>query len=277
MKVFLSFSQGNLRHHLVYEAVRHAIKRLGWTQTDVIQADLAVCWGLNEAHQRLVSHFKQGGRPALVIDFPYWNRRGLREIQSASYKISLNGIHPNDYLDAGFGGAGRYAKSGGMLIRPWKKGGNYILLAGMGPKGSKMYGYKHGFWDARAAEIIRQHSDCPIIYRAKPSDKAPPYLEKVRIDDASKPIERLYGAAAAVVTHHGNSGIEALQRGIPVFCNDGPARLLGCDDLRRINDPVFPEGRVAFFEKLAWWQWTFDEICKGAPLAHLKEKGLIGC
>jgi phosphohistidine swiveling domain-containing protein len=268
MKVHLIFNRANIRQMAVYEAVRCGMRALGWQNVSAAAAELIIVWGASRPEEKR-------SVTTLVMDFPYWMRKTKKHMREGFYKISLNGIHPTKNLDAGMGERGRYAATGGQQIMPWRKGGEYILIAGMGPKGSAMYGYRHGEWDAAAIETVRQCSGLPIVYRAKPSDRYPPKMNGVIIDNVENPISSHFKKAAAIVTHHGNTAVEGLQHGIPVFCHDGPASLLANKDLTRIEKPVYYEGREDFFEKLAYWQWSFDEIMRGVPLRHLQKKGLI--
>lgn len=268
MKVHLIFNRSNPRQMAVYDAVRTGMRALGWYNVSERAAELVIVWGASRPVEKRAV-------PTLVMDFPYWMRKTKKHLREGFYKISLNGIHPTAYLDAGMGEPGRYAATGGEAMMPWRKGGEYILIAGMGPKGSAMYGYKHGEWDAAAIETVKAHCNLPIVYRAKPSDRFPPKMKGVIIDDVDIPISAHFGKAAAIVTHHGNTGVDALQQGIPIFCHDGPATLLANKDLTRIAKPVYCDGREEFFEKLAYWQWSFDEIMQGVPFKHLQKKGLI--
>lgn len=268
MKVHIQFNRFNIRQAIIFDAVRAGVRQLGWQYTSERVADLVIQWGANRPVEKRPI-------PTLVMDFPYWNRTTKRNAKDGFYKVSLNGIHPTPHLDAGMGEPGRYAATRGPEIKPWRKGGEYILIAGMGPKGSALYGYNHGEWDASAIKAVREHTDLPIVYRAKPSDRKPPQMRGVMVDDVQNPMSSHFGKAAAIVTHHGNAAVEALMHGIPAFCHDGPASLLANKDLTKIAKPVYSEGREDFFEKLAYWQWSYDEVINGVPFKYLEKKGLI--
>lgn len=272
MRVSLGFYIANPRHAILHQAVVEGMASLGWPVVHPIDSELHIMWGVAPENKRFLDEPK----PVLVIDLPYWGRTNKNDSKIGYYKIALNGIHPTPHLDKGFGQAGRYHATGGPMIKPWQKGGQYILLAGMGPKGSELYGYQHGWWDAAVIKELQAATDYPIVYRAKPSDRQPPRMpEGVILDDSELPIAGQYSRAHAVVTHHGNSAIEALQHGVPIYCHDGPAKLLATKDISKISYPRYAEGREDLMEKLAWWQWSYNEICQGKPFLHLKERGLI--
>jgi len=58
--------------------------------------------------------------------------------------------------------------------------------------------------------------------------------------------------------------------GIPVFF-EAPQHVLGaamCRDVRSINNPPMPD-RLPAFERMAWAQWSLDEIRSGEPFRRL--------
>lgn len=275
MKVHLSFDNG-LRHRTVGTAMDRAVKSMGWqlaVRPD--DADIAIVWGMTDRHLNLMKNFKDTGRKLLMLDLGYWNRHGLNDLKNSYYKITINSIHPNDYLDSAFGGSKRYDQISGPKIKQWSKNGAYILLAGMGAKGCAMYKQAHGEWDRAAVAQIKQATDLPIIYRPKPSDKEPIRIDGVRNADTNQPIANMMFNAFAVVTHHGNSTLDGLWQGVPCFCADGPGLLMGKSNFAEIESPLYPDNRREFFEKLAWFNWSFNDILEAMPLKHLLNKGIL--
>lgn len=73
-----------------------------------------------------------------------------------------------------------------------------------------------------------------------------------------------------VVTWSSNAATEALLAGLPaIVC--GPAHILAAVCNRHLEDAVEPVRRLRepAFERLAWSQWTLDEIASGEPFARL--------
>jgi len=272
---FLSFGSG-MRHRMVQAAMESATKQMGWQIVPrADDAEIGIAWGMTQKHQMQMQRFKDTGRKMLLLDLPYWNRAGWRDYDLSFYKITINSMHPNEYLDAAYGGAGRYDETNGPMIKNWNRQGAFILFAGMGPKGCEMYNKAHGEWDRQAIAQIKQATDMPIIYKPKPSDKAPMHIDGVRNLQTHQPIANLLRNAHAVVTHHGNSSLDGLWRGVPCFCADGAGLLMGKSNLAEIDSPLYPENRREFFEKLAWFNWSFDDIVDGKPLKHLLDKGIL--
>jgi hypothetical protein len=84
------------------------------------------------------------------------------------------------------------------------------------------------------------------------------------------PLERDLASTRAVLTWHSAAALHALLAGVPVFygfprwIGAGAARPLWEFDLGPLRGD-----RQAMFERLAWAQWTLDEIASGDALAHL--------
>lgn len=275
MKVWLGFRDKRFREPFLKKATLEGMKALGWERVDHLEeCNLAIWWGIPPTHTILMKRLLDKKIPVLIIDFPFWGRAPVSDVTAGYYKISLNGVSPHDYLDAGGQDAVRYRKIGGPEIRPWKKGNN-VLIAGMGPKSCAMFGMEHGEWDGNAVRTILQHTQRKVIYRQKPSDKFPIVYPGTVNDTGIRDISHIFDDCHAVVTHHGNSGVEALAHGIPVFSERAITKYMGRTDLTKIETPVYPENREEFFHSICLWQWHYSEIAQGLPFVHLKERGLI--
>lgn len=275
MKIALSFDLKHHRQKEVHNAAMQGIFAAGHELVKKPEADLVIAWGLPHHHAQLLADLSARGANMLVMDFPYWNRTTRTNLRFGHYKISLNGLHPTPYLARGRGKGNRYHLSGAPAIKPWRKTGDHVLLAAMGPKGASMYGYHHGQWDREAMTQLCLHSPWPVYFRPKPSDTRPEFPQGAQIANPMIPMARQLQSCAALVTHHGNAAIEALIEGVPVFCADGPATTMGLCDLTKIASPAYPDDRAEFLQQLSWWQWSYDEIKEGAPLRHLLQKGLL--
>lgn len=275
MRVHLAFRPGKFREPILEKAVKHGMEVMGWEPAEERKADISIFWGIPDCHWPLIHRLREAGKPFLLVDFAFWGRTNRDNIKAGYYKVSLNGINPHGYLEAGGTIPGRYEKTGGPSILPWNKRGKYILLAGMGPKSCNMFGIGKNEWDIDAARIIMENTSRPVVFRQKPSDKTPQKIEGTIFDDGRKPIHQLIDSAFAVVTHHGNTTVEALARGVPVFTKESITLTMGHSDLSLIETPLYPKDRELFLERLAVWQWRWDEIALGKCFKHLVKQGLI--
>lgn len=276
MKVWLGFRKERFREPYLREACRKAMAGLGWAEVKrPEECELAIWWGIPVSHKPVMEMLKAKGIPFIIIDFAYWGRSNRHNIRGGYYKVSLNGLHPTDDLFRLGQDADRYRTTGGFKICPWQKGGESILVAGMGPKAASVFDIRHGEWDGAAVETLQRHTQRSIIYRQKPSDKYPIIFPGTENDAAKRPIAEVFRRCFAVVTHHGNSTVEALAAGIPGYTRHSVTREMGHTDLSLIESPFYPENREEFFYSLANWQWHFEEIAEGLPFRLMRQRGLL--
>lgn len=234
--------------------------------------DVVIRWGMTKPlpFQEPPLH------PTIIIDFPYWNRvsdsRGEREF----YKLSVNAQHPTKLIMTETHSMDRYRITGGAKIEPWKKDGRNILLCGMGRKAAKQWGYAPGEWERNTVDLLRRHTDRPIIYRPKPKQDTPP-IDGTIFDDGTQSIESALTGVFAMVCPHGNPTVAALAAGIPVFMREGIGAATHCAefDLAKIESPRYPDNREQFLANIAHWQFSCQEIKTGAALQSYINRGLL--
>jgi len=153
-------------------------------------------------------------------------------------------------------------------LKPWKKDGNYVLICGQrGGKYSELA--MPSDWPDTVISELRQHTDRQLIYRPHPGRQLLPKT-KIAISPSERPIEEFLGEAYAVVVYVSNSATMGLIHGVPAFyCGPSTiAKELCLEGISKINNPIYPN-REPVFEKIAWAQWSRDEIEKGIPWRYL--------
>jgi len=265
--------------------MRAGIERVG--DTVVVRSALqyrapdeptAVFYGLaHRLHLALKQHAADLSRRAVYIDLGYWGRRdGGRFL--GFHKISVDARHPTAYFQRRSHDSSRI-EALGQAMEEWRGPGRHILLAGMGPKAALVEGFPQNGWERDAIAQIRKVSDRPIIFRPKPSDAGAQPVAGTTFDRTFKtgPLAPLLENCHAIVTHHSNVGVEALQAGVPVFTAEGVALPLGLADLSRIETPKQPSDaeRMQWLADVAWCQWSVAEMAEGLPWRHLKDEGLV--
>lgn len=265
----LYFPSSNPRQKMVKEAVMNGLGQLRITTRNGRGGDIGISWGLSPDAVKHMEYHHERNQSFIVFDLGYWNRQKPATARNGCYKISLNGHHPTEYMCDSTNT--RIPK-----INQWRYGGDWILVAGMGPKGCKLYGYKHGEWDQYIINEIRKKTDLPIYYRPKPSDKQPatPSGAKIVTDKDMRLMHAIAGSRC-VVTHHGNTTLEALAYGKPIFCVDGPATLMSSNAIPNFDNPVLPKGRKEFFSSLADFNPRYEDIVSGDIFRYLMKRDLI--
>jgi hypothetical protein len=259
MKVKVSYKLAGTRSSSVGRGFLNSIPRYDEVTDDFNQAKALVCYGASPTHVHWYNN--NPDKHIVFIDLGYW-KRGSQRDNYAHYKVSLGHWHPdlsklpslpNDRM-----------KKQGIKITRQRRGGN-ILLAGLGPKGSQLYKYEHQDWDKRMVEEIRKYTDRPIVYRPKPSDHRAPEIDgTIYHHPLNTDLDAEFKNSWAVVTHHSNVGVEAVQRNLPMYTQYGPAKQYSMPDLSHIEDVAYDmPDREQFFSKLAYCNWSVNEIRNG--------------
>jgi hypothetical protein len=267
----------------IAEALAKGAKRCGDTVTlyneykHITGEDVAAFYGMSPDHVQCIKDMKAVGRSAVVADLAYFGRSKTAPPPAKYYKISVNDNHPTAFFQNIKHPPDRF-KIFKLKVRPMRKNGDYILLAGIGPKSSVLYGIQHQSWDQWAIDELRKYTKIPIYYRAKPNhaDKFKK-LPGSEWTDPTTPLESLLKHAWAVVTRHSNVTVDGIVQGVPCFAINGVATKIGLTDLSKIKHPYYPshEEQLQFCYDLAYTQWTLAEMADGQMWKHLKSEKLI--
>ena len=258
LNVVLSYKKSGMRSSAVGKALRPSIQQYDTLIDDVNAADVIIAYGVGPTHKHWYEQYKSKKR-FIWIDLGYWSR-GSQRSKDASYKLSLDYWHPQKWMDLDCK-PDRFLESG-LRIRNQKLGEN-ILLAGLGPKGSGLYGYEHQDWEKRMVEEIRKHTDKPIVYRPKPSDRKAPKIDgTIYRSNFDITIDEELDQTGFVVSHHSNVTVDALLRGIPFYAEDGAAMQYSVRDLSYINSEsrIIMRGRSKFFANLAYFNHSITDM-----------------
>jgi hypothetical protein len=236
-----------------------------------VNHDVCVFYGFTRPLQRIMADYKAKGRPAIYIDLGYWGRVK----NDGHHKIVVNGRHPTEYFQRVRHDNAR-ARKFGLQIEPWRADGRHILIAGMGSKASVIAeNLPFESFERDAIRQLKQLTDRPIVYRPKPSCKQAGEIVGTTFSPPEQPLEEVLRDCHAVVTHHSNVAVDAVLEGIPVFCAQGVASVMGLQDLAQIETPARPAGRESWVNDISYTQWTWTEMARGLPWRHLKDEGLI--
>jgi len=236
-------------------------------------AHVAVFYGLRGNCRQAFNDYRNSGRRAVYIDLGYWGRTDGGKL-SGYHKIAVNGRHPTAYFQKKQHKEDRFRRFG-LSVKPWQKEGKYVLLAGMGAKAADFEGFATHEWELDAVAKIRQFTQRPIIYRPKPSWRNPEPIDGTFFSPRTQPLQDVLRVCHCVVSHHSNVCIDALLEGVPSFCVQGVAVPMSLQDIVRIEDPVYPNGREQWAADIAYTQWRPDEMRQGLAWQYLKGEGLV--
>lgn len=150
----------------------------------------------------------------------------------------------------------------GIPLRPWREGGRHIVVCAQRGIGTAQMRSPPD-WAQRTALQLRRLTVRPVVIRehgGKPAFHA----------QTTADMQRLLEDAWAVVVWSSANGVRALVEGVPVIYQAPHWIAAGaaCNDLRRIHNPPRPD-RLPVMQRLAWAQWTADEIASGKAIAAL--------
>ena len=152
-------------------------------------------------------------------------------------------------------------------FKPWKKTGSKILIAAPDEKPCKFYGTTQEDWIKNTVEIIKQHTDRPIVVRER---------SKNRID---RVVHNTLQAALdddvfALVTFNSVAAIESIFHGIPAFtlAPSNAASPVALQDLSKIENPYYPikDKLYAWGCHLAYGQYHISEMRTGVAKRMLE-------
>jgi hypothetical protein len=160
-------------------------------------------------------------------------------------------------------GTPRFAELG-VEVKPWRDpdAGGKVLVCAQRGIGSPGRASPPG-WADQVARAIRAMLRVPVVVRPHPGDR-----------DPAIPLEQDLAGAQACVIWSSGAGVKALVEGVPVFyacpwwiCAAGARRYQGPQSLLMpVRNDV---QRAAALERMAWAQWTCEEIASGAPFRRL--------
>lgn len=260
--LYLSDADHHARHATW---ISEGFKRCGWQVARPrhdfdLDGDLVVSWGW-----RLTALFAKAmseGVPVLLLE------RGHLHPRTEWTSMGFNGLGGYgvyaDCLDDGQ----RFARHYGHQMRPWREDGDYVLVMGQMQGDASLHGANIREWAAETCRAYREAGH-RVVYRPHPNANQNDHPECVEVHKWF-PLEDSLRRASLCVTYTSTSGVEAVLAGIPtVTCNRGamawPVAAHGI-----LKDPVRPD-RTAWANKLAWTQFSAEEISSGFAWSCLKD------
>jgi hypothetical protein len=142
----------------------------------------------------------------------------------------------------------------GIELKPWRLDGRDILVVPQRSIGEEGVAMPRG-WEDRMVKRLGELTDRPVRVRKHPGK-----------DRTAKPIEDDFDNVWAVVTWASGGAIKAIIAGVPVFYQFD--KWIGADAATSVFDIESPwrGNRLPMLKRLAWAQWTWDEIRSGEAI-----------
>lgn len=250
--------------HYRREAFISGMRNIGMTVlyadiADPVPGDVLVIWNRYGQYHQAANRWEKARAKVIIAENGYYGKDagGLQR-----YALALHGHNGSGTWH--IGGPERLDELG-IKIQPWRTGGKHILVCGQRGIGSPTMASPPN-WHVNVAQKLAKLSKRPIKIRAHPGTHAPrTHLS----DDLSD--------AWACVIWSSACGVAALIAGIPVIyqapywiCSGAADRKLECID--KIDDGAWMlKTREQALQRMAWAQWTLDEITSGEPFRLLMD------
>jgi len=213
------------------------------------EADFYVAWGWRRGQP-----LRAAGREVLVIERGYLGDR--KQYTSFGWN-GLNGRAAFAEINDG----GVRARQLFGELRPWRThDAGYALVLGQVTKDTAVRGADIVGWYAQAADVLGTRG-WEVRFRAHPLEPGPLPLA-MRARSIGGTLGQALHRAALAVTFNSNSGVDAAVLGTPLVALDpgSMAWEVAAHDLEA--PPQRPE-RAAWYSRLAWKQFSYDEISSG--------------
>jgi hypothetical protein len=202
---------------------------------------------VNDSARR--AQLARGGR-VLMWDLGYVDRKKA----VGHLRMSIDRDHPQDWLEKTEALPMRWARLG-VPLREEADAAGPVLLIGLGRKSRA---YLHlPFWERDVLSgLQKRFPGRQIIFRPKGKDRT----HLPCMTDRETQIDELMRGASLVVCRHSNCAVDATIAGVPFEAQDGAAMWLQ-------HREFTPANRLAFLQRLAWWQWRADEAAQAWAFA----------
>ena len=284
MKIALFPSHGSLNSKPVFGAL---IDHLKEKNENIIidqcddSCDVAVIWsvlwrGRMEQNKKIWEFFRRQHKPVVVLEVG-----GIK--RNVTWKMGINGIN----RDADFANQIYDDKRWPLFnitLKPWKQTGNVIVICGQHDSSEQWVNNpRMSVWIEQQIDLIRKFSEKPILVRPHPRNQFNlnekkftnvksklPGRDYSTYDDTD--FKKVLKSTWAVVNHSSNPAMEAVFNGIPVFVSKSSLCYeVGNESLTAIRNPAMP-ARQNWTNKLAYTEWTIEEIRQGLPWVRIRER-----
>ena len=259
-----AFSAIRDQPHYRHEAFISGLKRVGF-HVDARLPDrppqlgeVLVIWNRYSDREHTADAWEKKGGTVLVAENGYVgaDAQGRQYYALAKHGHAGSGTWP-------VGDGSRWAQLG-IDLKPWRAEGAHVVVFGQRGIGSRTMASPPE-WHTHAEARLRKITKRAVRVRPHPGKPAND-VEVIKDTQA-----QLAGAHAAVIWSSAN-GVRALIEGIPVF-HDAPRWICESAAVRgieKVEEPKMDDAaRLGALERMAWAQWTVDEIASGEPFARL--------
>jgi hypothetical protein len=275
MKFSLWTDYGALNSKPVFDAFEHSLVSSGYSVThNDSNADVNVIWSVlfNGRMTGNQAVWKQK-KPTIVLEVGGINR-------GTTWKVGLNGINRTAYFGEQGNDRSR-ADHLGLVCKPWRSNGDFILICGQHDKSLQWQGMpRMSNWFLETYDEIRKHTERPILFRPHPRCRLEHIERGLKNVHRQQPTQILgtyddydmgFDNVWATVSYSSNPGIHSVLAGVPAFVGTSSLAYDVANDIDFMHDienPMMPE-RQQWLNDYAHTEYTIEEISQGIPIKRL--------
>lgn len=192
------------------------------------------------------------------------------------YRIGLGGFGDDGGLALAGHAPPRWQALSAQLdippVKPWRRDGRHVLIAGQVPGDASLRGIDIHDWILRSCTELRNLTDRPLVVRLHPLARGADMVQLahrlaalgVTLADVNSPMAESLENAWAVVTYSSGAAIDALLAGIPAIAMS-PASFAWEVTDHTLASAVSPtlHDREPWLERLAAIHWSEEELASG--------------
>lgn len=230
-----------------------------------VPCDFAVVWGAPSRHP----HVAQSNKNILVMEAGHLGGRAKTRLEYTS--CGWNGLARRGKYPEIEDGGERWRKYWGHLMQEWKQErGSYALLFGQVKGDAAINGISLHPWMTDLTQQLA-HRGYSVRYRPHPvtlwRDKNEWHPVGSRLSRSG--LEEDIQGATICLTYNSTAAVESVLAGVPTITYDEGAMAWPVTTHTLGPEPIRPD-RTEWAHKLAWCQWTLEEITSGVAWDYLR-------
>ena len=281
MKFNLWTQYGALNSKPVFDAFSEGAKSLGHEVGYNTDHGIDVIWsilfnGRMAGNRSIWQQNQKQKKPTIVLEVG-----GIK--RGTTWKVGLNGINRDAYFGDDNNDDSRKHLLG-LLEKPWRTNGEYILIAGQHDKSLQWRDMpRMSNWFLDTYDEIRKHTDRPIIFRPHPRCRLEHIERGLRHVTRQEPrhvngtydsFDMGFDNIHCTISYSSNPGIHSVIEGVPAFVSTHSLAYDVANDIDFLHDiesPLEPD-RQQWLNDYAHTEYTIEEIAAGIPLKNLTSR-----
>lgn len=205
----------------------------------------------------------------LILEMPLF-----RETPVWYARLGFDHVHRGGRFSATNVPTNRFAELN-IAPKDWKSHGDVIVVASQLPGDYSLDGVDIDEWALDVAQWLSTRYSHPVVVRPHPVSTSEALIEacgRASIQISQLSLEKDIERAWRWVTYTSGSSIDAVLGGVPsvTLSRNNFSWEVSSHSIRDLEKPFTPD-RTAWLSRLAYSQWTLDEVASGIAWQHLRK------